>query len=119
MKMRLKRHYEQDYPSGESDTCAQSRLINHLPRHAAVDDEIGAGDETRPLAVEQPGDNLGDVFRLANAACRMLRMILAAERPVVLGCDPPGTDAIDPYLRTETDGQGVSQRQEATLARRI
>ena len=69
--------------------------IDHLAGHAAVDDEIGAGDEAGALAVEEPEDDLGDVLRLADAAGRVLRMILAAQCALILRLDPAGTDAVD------------------------
>jgi hypothetical protein len=67
--------------------------IDHLTGHAAVDDEIGAGDEAGALAVEEPEDDLGDVLRLADAAGRVLRVILAAQCALILRLDPAGIEA--------------------------
>src|SRR6266581_7439789 len=84
-----------------------SLLIDHLARHAAVDHEIGAGDETGSLGVEQPADKFRDILWLANPAGRMLAVVLAAQTGIVLGLDPAGTDAIDPHVRREADRQCV------------
>jgi hypothetical protein len=87
--------------------------INHLASHAAVDDEIGAGDEAGALAVEEPKDDLSDVLRLADAAGRVLRAILAAQCALILRLDPAGTDAVDADIRSEADREGVSERDDA------
>jgi hypothetical protein len=93
--------------------------IDHLAGHAAVDDEIGAADEAGALAVEEPEDDLGDVLRLADAAGRVLRMILAAQRALILCLDPAGTDAVDADIRSEADSERVSERDDTALRGRI
>jgi hypothetical protein len=50
--------------------------VNHLAGHAAVDHEVRAGDEPGALAIEQERDDLGHVFRPADAARRMLGVVL-------------------------------------------
>src|SRR5436189_127103 len=65
-------------------------LVNHLPRHAAVDNEIGAGDEARAFAIEQEGDDLGDVVGSSGAPCRMLQEVLATQSLLGIGHDPAG-----------------------------
>src|SRR5580658_6785168 len=51
-------------------------LVSHISRHAAVDDELGAGYETRACAVEEEADGLGDILRPPDPANRMLRVVL-------------------------------------------
>jgi hypothetical protein len=75
------------WPSRRLGTGNQSLLINHLARHAAVDREIGAGHEAGAPAVEQKRDDLGNIFRLADAAAGMLS-IDASQRRVIFGFDP-------------------------------
>jgi 3-methyladenine DNA glycosylase/8-oxoguanine DNA glycosylase len=89
--------------------------IDHLAGHAAVDDEIRAGDEAGLLAVEEPEDDRGDVLRLADAAGRVLRMILAAQGALILRLDPAGTDAVDADIRSEADRERVSEGDDAAL----
>src|SRR5580704_19691928 len=98
--------------SATNSPCSTSALrllflVDHLARHAAVDGDIGAGDEARALGVDEPGYGLGDILRLADPAHGMLRMILAAQRAVILGRNPAGTDAIDAHIWPEADGERV------------
>src|SRR5438105_4437806 len=72
--------------------------VDHLSRHAAVDDEIRPRDEAGALAIEQEGDDLGHVLRLPDAADGMLGVVLAAQLAVIRGLDPPGAHAIDAYV---------------------
>src|SRR5262249_2697596 len=73
--------------SGEASTPCLL-VIDHLAGHSPVDDEIGTGDKARAFDIEQKGDDLGDVLRLADAARGMLRMVLAAKRAVIGRFDP-------------------------------
>src|SRR4051812_5383184 len=60
--------------------CAGDLLfVDHLLGHAAIDGEIGTGDEAGACAIEQPGDDLGNILRLADAAGRVLGVILDAQ----------------------------------------
>ena len=43
-------------------------LVNHLAGHAAIDHEIGSGDETRPVAIEEKGGHFRDVLGPADAS---------------------------------------------------
>ena len=53
---------------------------------------------------------------LADPAGGMLGVILAAQRAVILGLDPAGTDAIDPDVGTETHRQRMGERQQPAFA---
>src|SRR5439155_9819976 len=93
--------------------------VDHLSRHAAVDDEICAGNETGALAIEQELHRLGDVLRLADAADRMLGVILPAQGAVVAGPDPAGAHAVDAYVGRKVHRQRVGERHEPALRGRI
>ena len=56
---------------------------------------------------------------LADAARGMLRVVLAAERAVVAGLDPPGAYAVHANVRTEADGERVRERDEAAFRRGV
>src|SRR5262249_26324535 len=92
-----------------------SFLIDHLARHAAVDHEIGSGDEAGALAVQQPAHEFGDILWPADSASRMLAMILPPQRGVIFGFDPAGADGIDTYLWRETDGERVRQCEQSAF----
>src|SRR6201999_4079055 len=84
-------------------------FVDHLARHAAVDDDIGAGDEARALAVEQEGDHVGDIVGLADTPRWMLRMVAPLERRIACRLDPAGTDAVHAHVRSKTDSEGMSE----------
>jgi hypothetical protein len=104
-------------PAVESATTLL--LVDHLARHAAVNDKVRAGDEARTIAVEEPRNDLGDVLRLADPAGGMLSVILSAQCGIVLGFDPARADAVDADIRTETDCQSVGEGDDAAFCRRI
>ena len=95
-------------------SSAGSRLfhVNHLPRHAAVDQKIRAGDEAGALRVEQELHHRRDILRLADAAGRMLRVVLLAQLAIILRPDPSGADAIDAHVGREADRERVGEREQ-------
>src|SRR4051794_20302766 len=56
----------------EAPRLATSLHVNHLLCHAAVDGKVCSRHKSRALAVEQPADDFGDVFRPPNATRRVL-----------------------------------------------
>src|ERR1700686_206040 len=99
--------------SRASDT-RELLLVNHLAGHPAIDDEIGSGYEARPLAVDEKGDDLGDVLRLAYSAGRMLQLVFAPQSLFILTPhdDPARADAVDPHVWSKADGERMGQRDE-------
>src|SRR5271165_6054380 len=93
-------------------------FVDHLARHAAIDDEIRPRDETRPLAVDEKGDDLGDVVRFACPAGRMLQMVLAPQFHSLLAPhdNPARAHAIDAHIGSKADGERMCERDEPTLA---
>ena len=67
------------WPHAAADAADRSLRIDHLPRHAAVDDELGAGDEAA-LRPHQERDQRGDVLRRADAPGGMERVVLRPRR---------------------------------------
>src|SRR5581483_1295268 len=92
--------------------------VDHLAGHAAVEDELGAGDEAG-LGGEEVGDGGGHVLGPADAAGGVLGMVARREGPVLAGVDPTRGHAVDPYLGRQRDGESVRERDEPALARRI
>src|SRR5258707_10539816 len=75
--------------------------VDHLSRHAAVDDEVCPRDESRTAAVEQPGDDFRDVLRLPDAAGGVLKVVLAAQLVVVRRRNPARAHAIYAHVGAE------------------
>src|SRR4051812_1347826 len=61
-----------------SASASRRSGIDHFPSHAAVDDEVRAGDEAR-FRRQQEARERSDVLRLADAPCRMLLVVLRRE----------------------------------------
>src|SRR3954447_12524882 len=94
--------------------CYSSLLrVDHLPRHAAVDNELRPGDEPA-LRADQPRRQTSDVVGRPHAPGRMERMILWPRR-IALGEDPSRADAVGPHVRCKADRQRMRQRHQAAL----
>src|SRR5690242_5801111 len=65
--------------------------IDHLPRHTAIDDELGASDEPA-FGAHQERRQSSDVVRRADASGGMEHVVLRAWR-LTLGEYPAGADA--------------------------
>ena len=92
-------------------------VIDHLFCHAAVDADIFAGDETRLVRAEEE-HHVGDVHRVAHAACGVLRGV----RALVFragGVDPSGGYGIDADPPCKAYGERVRERRDAALGRGV
>lgn len=92
--------------------------VDHLLRHASVDDNILAGHKTALRRCEKDRHS-GNILHAPYPADGMLGMIHFAEHlclpPAAFlpggNVDPAGADAVDPDFRSETDGERMGERQ--------
>ena len=100
-------------------------MVNHQFAHAAVNNDVFAGNKPSATIVTQEHHHLGDIFRRTYAPRRMLRFIRLAvlhwfiSAVVCGGFYPAGADGIYPRMSRQAHAHGMGQREDTAFGRRV